>query len=68
MKKRILAFVLALCMVFALAACGPKTENNDNQNNNSNTTDEKVVKIGIFEPASGDNGAGGKQEGRAGPC
>ena len=62
MKKRILAFVLALCMVFALAACGPKTENNDNQNNNSNTTDEKVVKIGIFEPASGDNGAGGKQE------
>ena len=23
---------------------------------------EKVVKIGVFEPASGDNGAGGKQE------
>jgi len=62
MKKRILALVLALCMVLALAACGPKTENNDNQNNDNNTTDEKVVKIGIFEPASGDNGAGGKQE------
>ena len=23
---------------------------------------ENVVKIGVFEPASGDNGAGGKQE------
>lgn len=35
-------------MVFALAGCG-----------GSKTT---TVKIGIYEPASGDNGAGGKQE------
>lgn len=47
--KKILALILALCMVFALCACGGKAESD-------------VVKIGIFEPLSGDNGAGGKQE------
>ena len=26
------------------------------------TTGDKVIKIGVFEPQSGDNGAGGKQE------
>ena len=62
MKKRILALVLALCMVFTLVACGPKTENNDNQNNNNNNTDAKVIKIGVFEPLTGDSGAGGKKE------
>ena len=28
----------------------------------SGSTGGKTVKIGVFEPASGDNGAGGKQE------
>jgi len=49
MKKTlclVLALVLAVC---CFTACGKKAEDN-------------VVKIGIFEPASGDNGAGGKQE------
>ncbi len=53
MKKttRILALILALMTACAcLAACGAK-EGGD-----------KVIKIGIFEPASGQNGAGGKQE------
>ena len=50
--KRILALVLALCLLFALTACG----------GGSGGKDEKVVKIGVFEPQSGDNGAGGKQE------
>lgn len=53
MKKttRILALILALMTACAcLAACGGK-EGGD-----------KVIKIGIFEPASGQNGAGGKQE------
>ena len=48
--KKILALVLALCMIFALCACGSKGASGD------------VVKIGVFEPQSGDNGAGGKQE------
>lgn len=51
--KKFLAIVLALCMVFALCACGQSS---------SVVSDEKVVKIGVFEPMSGDNGAGGKQE------
>lgn len=49
--KKIIAVVLALTMVFALCACGGEKG-----------SDEKVVKIGVFEPMSGDNGAGGKQE------
>ena len=48
--KKILALVLALIMVsVCFVACGDKS-------------DEKVLKIGVFEPASGPNGAGGKQE------
>ncbi len=51
--KKILALALAIVMALALVACGNKTTTNSN---------EKVVKIGVFEPQSGDNGAGGKQE------
>ena len=47
--KKFLAIVLALSMVFAL--CLGAVSYADN-----------VVKIGVFEPQSGDNGAGGKQE------
>ena len=48
--KKFLALVLALCMVFALCACGSSSSSSD------------TIKIGVFEPQSGDNGAGGKQE------
>ena len=57
--KKLLALLLALCMVFALCACGTTpTEPEESTEASGNP----VVKIGIFEPASGDNGAGGKQE------
>ena len=49
--KKVLALVLACVMVFALAACGGSGKSSAN-----------TVTIGVFEPASGDNGAGGKQE------
>ena len=51
--KKILAIVLCLAMLCGcLASCGE-----------GNTAGgDKVIKIGIFEPASGANGAGGKQE------
>lgn len=49
MKKIIALILTALMLVSVFAACGEKT-------------DGDVVKIGIFEPASGSNGAGGKQE------
>ena len=48
--KKILALVLAALMLLSLVACGGPKD------------DEKVIKIGVFEPASGSNGAGGKQE------
>ena len=71
--KKILALLLALCMVFALAACGEPApaasdapEGGDDQVSDApeggDTTGDKVIKIGVFEPQSGDNGAGGKQE------
>ena len=47
--KKVLALVLVLALVFALAACGGSKADN-------------TVTIGVFDPASGDNGAGGKQE------
>ena len=46
--KKILAVALVLCLVLALAPMA--------------FADNPVVKIGVFEPQSGDNGAGGKQE------
>jgi len=45
--KKILAILLVLMMVLPTVALAD---------------DMPVVKIGVFEPASGDNGAGGKQE------
>ncbi len=49
MKKIIALILTALMLVSVFAACGEKV-------------DGDVVKIGIYEPASGSNGAGGKQE------
>ncbi len=49
--KKLLALALAAIMCvscFAMTSCGD--------------SDENVIKIGIFEPASGQNAAGGKQE------
>lgn len=61
--KKFLALALAVLMVFAVAACTPANPQGDTDTDVTDSTDgAKVVKIGIFEPASGDNGAGGKQE------
>ena len=51
--KKAIALLLALVMVFALCACG---------GGGDSAGGDKVVKIGVFEPASGDSGAGGKKE------
>ena len=52
--KKYLALVLAVLMVFSLCACGG--------GDNGGSGDEKVIKIGVYEPQTGANGAGGKQE------
>ena len=51
----------------ALAGCGAApaasgTASSDASASTAAASGDKVVKIGVFEPASGDNGAGGKQE------
>lgn len=71
--KKYLALILALVMVFALfAGCGNGTTDpsadpgadpsGDPAVTSDPTTGDKVVKIGVFEPATGDSGAGGKKE------
>ena len=53
--KKLFALVLALAMVLALVACGGGSSGGGSSSGDT-------VKIGVFEPQSGDNGAGGKQE------
>lgn len=49
--KKLASIVLIICMLSVmLAGCGTASGNGN------------VIKIGVFEPSSGDNGAGGKQE------
>ena len=52
MKKFIALTLTFLMCMFALAGCG----------GSGGGSDSDTIKIGVFEPASGDNGAGGKQE------
>ena len=60
--KKILALVLALVMALGLVACGSKDTTGDSSDPGTAADGEKVVRIGVFEPLTGDNGAGGKQE------
>jgi len=52
--KKIVALLLVLCMMLSLAACGSAEK--------AEAEGEKVVKIGVFEPSSGDSASGGKKE------
>ena len=61
--KKILAIVLCVALVLSLAACGgSSTTTSTSTATESTESGDKVVKIGVYEPLSGDNGAGGKQE------
>ena len=57
--KKFLAMMLALVMALSLVACG---EQGDSQKGDDSASGDKVVKIGVFEPTSGQNAAGGKKE------
>lgn len=57
MKKKVLSLLLAGTMVLGLAACGGKSDPGA-----ASGDGEKVVRIGVFEPSTGDSGPGGKQE------
>ena len=58
--KKFFALLLAFTMVLSLAACGGSSSGSSSGGSSAASGD--TVKIGVFEPQSGDNGAGGKQE------
>ena len=63
--KKCFAMLLTLAMVLSLAACGGSGGSGgsgDAQPSGGASGGDKVVRIGVFEPATGDSGAGGKQE------
>ncbi|HWP50884.1 MAG TPA: ABC transporter substrate-binding protein [Clostridia bacterium] len=65
--KKIIALSLALALLLALTACGGSTSSAAPASSaapsaSSGAAAANVIKIGVYEPASGDNGAGGKQE------
>ena len=63
--KKFVSIMLALAMSMSLAACGADSSSDassDSQSSSDAASGEKVVKVGVFEPATGDSGAGGKQE------
>ena len=60
--KKMFALMLALTLSLNLVACGGGSSNNTDSGNPATDNGAKVVKIGVFEPQTGDNGAGGKQE------
>ena len=57
--KKFFAMLLALAMVLSLAACGG---GNEAASGSDVASGDKVIKIGVFEPASGDSASGGKKE------
>ena len=67
--KKFLSAMLALAMALSLAACGGSSSNSDNSGSSDSqsgsdtaSSGNKVVRLGVFEPQTGDNGSGGKQE------
>ena len=58
MKKVIALALAAIMLVGLLAACGSSDDASESGSGNGND----VIRIGVYEPQTGDNGAGGKQE------
>jgi len=55
MKRRFLAFMISVFLIVGiLTACGSSSTGSDGG--------KKVIKIGVFEPVTGENGGGGFQE------
>ena len=52
--KKLFAVLLVLCMALSMVACAAS--------GGEAASDEKVIKIGVFEPSSGDSASGGKKE------
>ena len=59
--KKFLAMILALVMALSLVACGSK---DNDQQQGGDVSGDKVIKVGVFEPTSGQNAGGGKKNGK----
>ena len=55
-------FLKAAGITAAAAALAGCSSSNGGGSASGSSTGGKTIRIGVFEPASGDNGAGGKQE------
>jgi len=65
MKKKLLALTLAIFMLCTLlVSCGTTTTTGDEKktDDTKTTASDNVIKIGVFEPVTGENGGGGSQE------
>ena len=60
--KKLAAILLVLVLVVSLAACTASAPSVNGAAGEKPASGNPVVKVGVYEPASGDNGAGGKQE------
>jgi branched-chain amino acid transport system substrate-binding protein len=62
MKKGLTLLLASLLVCGLCVGCGDSKDQQQATTTDTNATTGNVVKLGIYEPASGDNGAGGKQE------
>lgn len=69
--KKLLALALTVAMVASLAACGSSSADTTESTDTAEATSEvfggvaiegDTIKIGVFEPTTGENGGGGLQE------
>ncbi|WP_312059316.1 ABC transporter substrate-binding protein [Anaerotignum sp.] len=64
--KKFLALTLSAALMLSLAACGGGTTGGDAAKDNAAATGVAIegdtIKIGVFEPTTGENGGGGMQE------
>jgi branched-chain amino acid transport system substrate-binding protein len=60
--KKLLSVLICCALVLCFAACGSETVQTNPGSTADSTSGDKVIKIGVFEPQSGQNAAGGKKE------
>ena len=61
--KKFLSIALSACLVMgALAGCGSSSSSSTSSGNDASASGDNVIKIGVFEPQTGENGGGGFQE------
>ena len=61
--KKFLSIALSACFVMgALAGCGSSSSSSTSSGNDASASGDNVIKIGVFEPQTGENGGGGLQE------